>query len=84
MEDQFSMDKNPNYWDAANVKLNKINKKVVKETGAEVNLYNDGQIDRAALTSDYVDKYKDNKDFKTRESASTFMLQINGGKGAKK
>lgn len=84
MEDQFSMDKNPNYWDAANVKLNKINKKVVKETGAEVNLYNDGQIDRAALTSDYVDKYKDSKDFKTRESASTFMLQINGGKGAKK
>ena len=25
MEDQFTMEKNPNYWDAANVKLNKIN-----------------------------------------------------------
>ncbi|HSQ90247.1 ABC transporter substrate-binding protein [Romboutsia sp.] len=78
MEDQFSMDKNPNYWDAANVKLNKINTKVVKDTGAEVNLYEDGQIDRAILSSDYVDKYKDSKELKTRESATTFMLQING------
>ncbi len=84
MEDQFSMEKNPDYWDAANVKLNKINNKVVKETGAEVSLYEDGQIDRAALTADYVDKYKDSKEFKTRESASTFMLQVNGGKSAGK
>lgn len=84
MEDQSSMEKNPDYWDAANVKLNKINKKVVKDTGAEVSLYEDGQIDRAALTADYVDKYKDSKEFKTRESASTFMLQVNGGKGASK
>ncbi len=84
MEDQFSMDKNPNYWDASNVKLNKINTKVVKETGADVSLYEDGQIDRVKLTSDYVDKYKDSKEFKTRESATTFMLQVNGGKGASK
>ena len=79
MEDQFTMEKNPNYWDAANVKLNKINTKVVKDTGAEVSLYEDGQIDRAILSSDYVDKYKDSKELKTREVASIFMLQINGG-----
>lgn len=79
MEDQFTMEKNPNYWDAANVKLNKINTKVVKDTGAEVSLYEDGQIDRAGLSSDYVDKYKDSKELKTREVASIFMLQINGG-----
>ena len=29
--------------------------------------------------SDYVDKYKDSKELKTREVASIFMLQINGG-----
>ena len=79
MEDQFTMEKNPNYWDAANVKLNKINTKVVKDTGAEVSLYEAGQIDRAILSSDYVDKYKDSKELKTREVASIFMLQINGG-----
>lgn len=79
MEDQFTMEKNPNYWDAANVKLNKINTKVVKDTGAEVSLYEAGQIDRAGLSSDYVDKYKDSKEFHTRDVASVFMLQVNGG-----
>ena len=79
MEDQFAMTKNPNYWDAANVKLQTINNKVVKDSGADVNLYEDGQIDRVGLTSDYVDKYKNDKNLKTRESASTFMLQVNGG-----
>ncbi|MGL4911282.1 MAG: ABC transporter substrate-binding protein [Romboutsia sp.] len=80
MEDQFSMDKNPNYWDASKVKLNTINTKVVKDIGADVNLYEDKQIDRVKLNSDFVDKYKDSKEFKTRESASVFMLQVNGGR----
>lgn len=79
MEDQYTMEKNPNYWDAANVKLDKINTKVVKDTGAAISLYEDGQIDRVGLSSDYVDKYKDSEEFKTREAASVFMLQINGG-----
>lgn len=78
MEDQYVMSKNSTYWDASNVKLEKINTKVVKDTGAEVNLYEDGQIDRAVLSSDFVDKYKDSKELKTRETATTFMLQING------
>lgn len=78
-EDQYSLTKNPNYWDAANVKLEKINSKIVKDTGAAVNLYEDKQIDKVGLSSDYVDKYKADPNFKSRESASTFMLQINGG-----
>ena len=79
MEDQYSMTKNPNYWDAANVKLEKINTKVVKDTGAAINLYEDGQIDLVGLNSDYVDKYKDSKEFHTREAGSVFILQVNGG-----
>ena len=79
MEDQYSMTKNPNYWDAANVKLEKINTKVVKDTGAAINLYEDGQIDVVGLNSDYVDKYKDSKEFHTSEDGSVYILQVNGG-----
>jgi len=79
MEDQYSMTKNPNYWDAANVKLEKINTKVVKDTGAAINLYEDGQIDVVGLNSDYVDKYKESKEFHTSEDGSVYILQINGG-----
>ena len=79
MEDQYSMTKNPNYWDAANVKLEKINTKVVKDTGAAINLYEAGQIDVVGLSSDYVDKYKDSKEFHTSEDGSVYILQVNGG-----
>ena len=79
MEDQYSMTKNPNYWDAANVKLEKINTKVVKDTGAAINLYEDGQIDVVGLNSDYVDKYKESKEFHTSEDGSVYILQVNGG-----
>ena len=72
MEDQYTMEKNPNYWDADNVKLNKINTKVVKDTGAEVSLYEDGQIDRAILSSDYVDKYKDSKEVQTTSKQQVY------------
>lgn len=79
MEDQYSMTKNNNYWDATNVKLEKINAKVVKDTGAAINLYENNQIDVVGLSSDYVDKYKDSKEFHTSEDGSVFILQVNGG-----
>ncbi|MGL6108111.1 ABC transporter substrate-binding protein [Romboutsia sp.] len=78
-EDIFSITKNDKYWDAANVKLNTINYKIVKDTGAAVNLYEAGEIDKVALSAEYVDKYKNDKNYKTKDSASTFMLQVNGG-----
>lgn len=78
-EDQFSLTKNDKYWDAANVKLQTINEKVVKDTPAAINLYEDNQIDKVGLSAEFVDNYKDSKDLKSKESASTFMLQINGG-----
>ncbi len=84
MEDQYTQTKNPNYWDAEKVKLETINTKVVKDTAAAVNLYEDKQIDRVGLSSDFVDKYKSAPEFKTKGSATTFMLQINGGKNTTK
>lgn len=83
-EDQYAMTKNPDYWNKDIVKLDTINTKVVKETSASVNLYEDGQIDRCLLDSDYVDKYKDSKELHNYGQASTFFLQVNGGKGNSK
>lgn len=78
-EDIFTITKNDNYWDSANVKLNAINYKIVKDTGAAVNLYESGEIDKVGLSAEYVDKYKADPNYKTKDSASTFMLQVNGG-----
>ena len=78
-EDIFTLTKNDKYWDAANVKLQTINNKIVKDTGAAINLYEAKEIDKVGLSAEYVDKYKNDSNYKTKESASTFMLQLNGG-----
>ncbi|MGL4797392.1 MAG: ABC transporter substrate-binding protein [Paraclostridium sp.] len=83
IEDIHTMTKNPNYWDASTVKIEKINKKIVKDGNAALNLYEAGEIDIVGLTSENVDKYKDSPEFKTRLSASTYFFQVNGGRGQK-
>ncbi|TCP29754.1 oligopeptide transport system substrate-binding protein [Scopulibacillus darangshiensis] len=69
--------KNPNYWDKENVSLDKINVKVVKELTTRINLYNSGQVDRTALTGDWVDKFKNKKDFDTFPGTSVYYLKYN-------
>ncbi|WP_242223597.1 peptide ABC transporter substrate-binding protein [Bacillus cereus group sp. BfR-BA-01380] len=77
-EQGWKVKKNDQYWDKANVKLDEINWSVIKEVSTRVNLYESGQIDRAILTSEYVDKYKPRKDeFGSFVESSTFFLRLN-------
>ncbi|MFI8706754.1 peptide ABC transporter substrate-binding protein [Bacillus sp. NPDC077411] len=77
-EQGWKLQKNDQYWDKATVKLDEINWSVVKEQSTRVNLYESGQLDRALLTAEYVDKYKANKDeFGTQLEPSTFFLRLN-------
>ena len=80
IEDIYTMSKNPGYWDASTVKIDKVNTKIVKDANASLNLYETGDIDIVGLNSENVDKYKDSPEFKTRKDAGTFFLQVNGGK----
>jgi oligopeptide transport system substrate-binding protein len=82
-EDQWTFTKNQNYWNKDAVNLEAINVKVAKESGAAVNLYESGDIDRVTLSSEYVDKYKDDPNFQTLSKPSTYMLMINGSNNNK-
>ncbi|WP_082234651.1 peptide ABC transporter substrate-binding protein [Halobacillus massiliensis] len=73
----WTLEKSEDYWDADNVKLDKINVKVVKETSSAVNLYNTGEVDRAALDAEFVDEYRTAEDFKTIEEPTLFYLKMN-------
>ncbi|MDR0879129.1 MAG: ABC transporter substrate-binding protein [Clostridioides sp.] len=77
MEDQFSIIKNPSYWDASTVKLDRVNYKIVKDSNAALNLYENGDIDRVGLTADQVDKYKNDPNLTHMNNASVYSLQIN-------
>ncbi|WP_347318040.1 peptide ABC transporter substrate-binding protein [Rossellomorea sp. RS05] len=76
-EQSFKLSKNKDYWDADTVKLEEVNFNIVKDTTTAVNLYETNKIDRVGLSAEFVDKYKNDENFKTRGEASVFFLRLN-------
>lgn len=76
-EQSWKLVKNPDYWDAKNVKLDEVNTFVVKDDATDLNLYESGKVDRITLTASSVDNYKDNKEFKTTTLAGIGFLRFN-------
>lgn len=69
--------KNPKYWNKKNVNLNKVNVQVVQTPSTGVNLFRSGQLDYAALTSDFVKQYEKNPSFHTRVTPTNGYLSFN-------
>ncbi|MEI5906527.1 peptide ABC transporter substrate-binding protein [Bacillus spongiae] len=76
-EQSYQLKKNPDYWDADTVKLEEINYNIVKDTSTVVSLYETNRVDIAGLNSEYVDKWKDDPNFYTRETSTLFYLRFN-------
>ncbi|MBE7118532.1 peptide ABC transporter substrate-binding protein [Bacillus cereus] len=76
-EQSFQFKKNPSYWDNKTVKIEEINFNIVKNTSTDVNLYETNAIDRAALTSEFVDKFRQTPEFQTRKEAAVAYLRFN-------
>ncbi|MEK5206328.1 peptide ABC transporter substrate-binding protein [Psychrobacillus sp. FSL H8-0510] len=69
--------KNEEYWDKETVKLTEINYDVVKEPGTGVNLYTEGQKDRAPLTGDFAMQYGADPDLIHESETSVFYFKYN-------
>ncbi|GAA0488198.1 peptide ABC transporter substrate-binding protein [Salinibacillus aidingensis] len=70
----WTLKKNPDYWDADTVQLEKITFDVMKDPQSAVDLYNKGELDRVNLTSDLVDMYRSEDEFSTvTEPVLTFI-----------
>lgn len=73
----FVIEKNPNYWDADSVDLEKINLDIVKDTSTAVNMYETGEIDRVGLSAEYVDQYAGDERMRVIEEPTLFYLKMN-------
>ncbi|UOY93209.1 peptide ABC transporter substrate-binding protein [Ectobacillus sp. JY-23] len=80
-EQSFKLTKNDKYWDNKTVKLTEINFNIVKDVGTGVNLYEAGDVDRAGLSAEFVDKYKSSPELVTSKDASVFFLRFNQKRG---
>ncbi|SCA98905.1 Oligopeptide ABC transporter, oligopeptide-binding protein [Bacillus mycoides] len=76
-EQEFQLKKNDTYWDKKKVKLEEINFQIVKDTMTAVNLYEAGDLDRVPINSQFVDKYKGNKQLHMSSDSGIAMLRFN-------
>ncbi len=72
-----TLEKNAGYWDAANVKVDKVDLKVIKEKSTALNAYKAGQLDRVLLASSDVSAAKSEPGFATGINFKTTYLQFN-------
>lgn len=76
-DESWQYEKNPDYWDADNVKLEEINVVVVKEDATGLNLYETGEVDMIRLSSASVDQFRDDEDISFIEDSEIFFLRFN-------
>lgn len=55
---KFEFTKNEKYWDAATVKLQKVNMPIVKETDPRMQMFEAKQLDESGAIGDYLAKFK--------------------------
>lgn len=80
----WSMEKNPEYWDAETVMLDTINVDVIKEPGTSVNLYNNGEKDRVVLSGEFAMQYADNEEVENVLKPTVYYLKLNQERNGEK
>ena len=71
------VEKNPNYWDAENVKLDTIIFEMATETNTIVNMYNTDQIDVMKVQADFLDTYRNEPGFISVTEPVTEYVKFN-------
>lgn len=69
--------KNPDYWNAKDIHVNKINVQVVKDASTAMNLFQAGKLDDAQLDGDQAAQAKSEKDYKGMKQSRTTYLEFN-------
>lgn len=78
--DHWTEVKNPYYYDAKHVKLQKINVQVVKDSTTAMNLYKTKKLDEVVLTGEKAAQAKTMSDYQGLRQATVFYLSLNTSK----
>ncbi|GAA0124670.1 peptide ABC transporter substrate-binding protein [Clostridium sp. CTA-19] len=75
---KVELEKNPEYWDAENVKLEKATMKIIKETSSAMNELYNGSLDMATVTKpEWIKKFDESGNFeilKGYDGSSAYMF----------
>lgn len=73
----ITVEKNPNYWDAEHVYLDKIVFNMATETSTIVNMYNSDMLDVMLVQADYLDMYRSEPGFVSVTEPVTEYVMFN-------
>ena len=76
-EQKIILEKNESYWDAANVKLQRIEMDMITDLNTPINLYETGELDGIGVPTEYLAKYRDSEEFMSMSTTSAWYLQFN-------
>lgn len=76
-EDKILLSKNQYYWDKKNVKLDKVNYKILKDKQAGASLFETGSVDDTLILADQVKKYENSKALQKRLTSGNFFIKFN-------
>ncbi|HBC4237287.1 TPA: peptide ABC transporter substrate-binding protein [Staphylococcus aureus] len=76
-EDKILLSKNNFYWDKKNVKLDKVNYKILKDKQAGASLFETGSVDDTLILADQVKKYENSKALQKRLTSGNFFIKFN-------
>ena len=77
-EDSMELVKNENYYGKDDIKLTKITFKMIKDTGAALNEFENGDIDMVSLSGEQAKKYRDeNKEVLNFDDGGVWYFEYN-------
>jgi dipeptide transport system substrate-binding protein len=71
------MERNDQYWDAENVKLDKVKWVIVENTNTEYQMYQNGELDVSEIPSDLSEKLLKDGDVHIEDQAGTYFYRFN-------
>lgn len=74
---QFTLVKNKNYWDAKDVKLQKVNETISETSSTSYNMYQAGKLDETPLTGEQVAANKNKSTYYGRSQSALQRLDLN-------
>ncbi|WP_186670901.1 peptide ABC transporter substrate-binding protein [Sporosarcina sp. BP05] len=70
-------EKNENYWDAAAVKLDKVEWAMVNDPTTEYQMYESGELDESGVPPELAEKLKDSDELRIDDQAGLYFYRLN-------
>jgi len=76
-DSEIELVKNPDYWDAETVKLDRIHYDIITDNSTAINMYEAGDLDRVGIGEKFLEQYKDDPTLTIDPDGSVWYITLN-------